>query len=838
LFHSFVLLFVVLREGVSGAQRKLFGGSAMEMLPQDLRYAIRTLWKSRAFATVAIITLALGIGASTAIFSVIENVLIAPFPYPDSSRLMYMSIHNTQNSEPGGRAGYSSSEFLDYSTQNHVFDRVTAASEVEVLYKRGEGTERLYGADVTPGTFEFFGMPALYGRIAQPADYAPGAPPVFVMRYKAWVKQFNADPNVVNKTFVLNGVPRTLIGIMPPRFGWYDADVMFPTTPKPGASTSAGYSKSWFFLGHLKPGVAIKQAEADLSIIASREAKISPDDYPTHFTVQVRSLTDNVTGRFQSTLLTALAGVALLLLIACGNVANLMLARATGREKEFALRAVLGAGRSRLVRQLLLESLLLAIGGAALGALIAWGSLQSIVAALPQDIIPAESIIRLNAPVLAFTLVVAAFTALLFGLVPALQASRRDLNDPLRDSGKGVSGGARQGHLRDAVVVFEVALSLALLVGAGLLMRSFVALRGENLGFRSDHTLAVLTPLPQERYKTVTQVAGFFRPLEDRLKALPGVVAVSPITTIPPYTLSSDIEIPGKSHPDKWNALLELCGDSYFSVLRTEFQSGRPFTPAEVNDARKLAIVNQTFVRKYLPGENPIGQRVHLLEMESFPDPVRSAWFEIIGVVTDGKNHGLQDPIEPEVWAPYTVTASSARGILVRTAQNPLMLLTSVQHEIWATDSGVALAYSATLEQFISDRMYAGPRFSFLMMAIFGSVGLVLVTIGVYSVLAYTTARRTHEIGIRMALGAEGADVLGLVIKNGLRLVVVGVVIGLSASLALSKLIAAQLWGVSASDPVTLAAAVALLLATGVVACWIPARRASRVDPLVALRYQ
>jgi len=811
----------------------------MELFLQDLRYAVRTLWKSRAFATVAIVTLALGIGASTAIFSVIQNVLIQPFPYPDASRLMYPTIHDTQSSQPGGRAGYSSSEFLDYASQNHVFDRVTAASEVEVLYKRREGTEQLYGAEVTPGTFEFFGLPALYGRIAQPADYEPGAPPVFVMRYKTWVSQFSADVSILNKTFVLNGTPRTLIGIMPPRFGWYEADVLFPITPKPGAQTSSGYSKSWFFLGHLKPGVTVKQAEADLTIIATREAKISPQDYPTHFTVQVRSLTDNVTGRFQSTLLTALAGVALLLLIGCGNVANLMLARATGREKEFALRAVLGASRSRLVRQLLLESLLLAIGGAALGTLIAWGSLQSIVAALPQDIIPAESIIRLNAPVLAFTLVIAAFTALLFGLVPALQVSRRDLNDPLRDSGKGVSGGFRHGRLRDAVVVFEVALSLALLVGAGLLMRSFVALRGENLGFRSDHTLVVLTPLPQERYKTAAQVAGFFRPLEARLKALPGVMDVSPITDIPPngYT-SSDVEIPGKSHPDKWNALLELCGDSYFSVLRSEFQSGRPFTQADVNDARKLVVVNQTFVRKYLPGENPIGQRVHLLEMESFPDPVHNAWFEIVGVVADGKNRGLQEPIEPEVWAPYTVTASSARGILVRTAQDPLTLLNSVQREIWATDSGVALAYSATLEQFISARMFAGPRFSFLMMAIFGSVGLALVTIGVYSVLAYTTARRTHEIGIRMALGAEGTDVLSLVVKNGLRLVGLGIAVGLAASLTLSRVIAAQLWGISATDPINLAGAVTLLLITGIIACWIPARRAARVDPLVALRYE
>jgi putative ABC transport system permease protein len=323
------------------------------------------------------------------------------------------------------------------------------------------------------------------------------------------------------------------------------------------------------------------------------------------------------------------------------------------------------------------------------------------------------------------------------------------------------------------------------------------------------------------------------------LKSLPGVIDSSPASAVPPNGgYDSNFEVPGKFHADKWSTILQFCGSGYFPVLRMELQSGRTFTEAEVNDGRKLAVVNQTFVRKYFANENPVGQRMHLTDLESFPDPVHDAWFEIVGVVADGKNRGLQQPVEPETWVPYAITASAARGILIRTAQDPASLLTSVQREIWATDSGVPLAYSGTLEGFLSERAYAGPRFSFLLMTIFGGVGLVLVTIGVYSVLAYTTARRTHEIGIRMALGAEGADVLGLVIKNGLRLIAMGVVIGAGASLALSRLIEAQLWGVSAHDPLTLAAAVALLLATGVVACWIPARRASRVDPLVALRYE
>jgi putative ABC transport system permease protein len=812
----------------------------METLRQDMRYALRTLAKSPGFTIVAILTLALGIGASTAIFSVIDNILMEPFPYRDAGRLMSVRIHDTERNEPGGRSGYTGPEFLDYAEQNHVFDGVVANDGEDVLYTMKEGTQRFSGGLVTPGTFEFFGMPPLLGRVMQPADYEPGAPPVFVLRYKVWVNQFSADPSILNKTFVLNGTSRTLIGVMPPRFAWGDSDLWIPEKPsRAGTKTQEGFTRYWFLLGHLKPGVSERQAQADFTVIANRLALVYPKDYPKHFTVEIQSLTNLVVGRFRTTLYIVLAAVGLLLLIGCGNVANLLLARATGREKEFAIRAALGAGRWRLVRQLLVESLILAVGGALFGALIAWGGLKSLVAAMPQEIIPAESVIRLNAPVLAFTLGVAAVTALVFGLVPALQAAQRDLNDPLRDSGKGVSGGFRHGRLRDAVVVLEVALSLTLLVAAGLLMRSFVALRDVHLGLQPDHILVARLPLPQDRYKTADQVAGFFKPLLLRLKALPGVVEATETSTLPPYGgIRSDIEIPGKTHAEKWTALFQLCSEGYFPVLKIQFQDGRAFTEAEVNGARKLAVVNQTFVHKYLGNENPIGQRVHLAELETFPDPLRDPWFEIIGVVADAKNRGLQDPTEPEVWVPYTVTGSAARGILVRTSKEPLSMMNAVREEIWATDRSVALTLTGTLEGYISQFSYAGPRFGFMLMTIFGSIGLILVTIGVYSVLAYTTARRTHEIGIRMALGAEKGDVLRLVITMGLRLVALGVAIGVIASLSLARVIATQLWGVSAYDPITLAVVATLLLITGVIACWVPARRAARVDPLVALRYE
>jgi putative ABC transport system permease protein len=838
------------RQAAAEAARRQFGNTTLlqedrrdlqrfpliEEVWHDLRYSLRTLWKARGFAAVSIATLALGIGAATAIFSVIDNVLLAPFPYQGAARMVFPRIHAAQQAPDEGRQGYTANEVLEFAENNHVFDGLTAAKEDLVLYRHGEGTEQLYGAHVTPGTFEFFGLPALHGRVAQPEDYAPGAPPVFVLRYKTWKERFNGDLSVLNKTFVLNGAARTLIGIMPPRFGWYDADVYIPERLARAAG-AAGFP-DWFLLGRLRPGVSRQRAEADLTVIANRLAKINPQAYPAHFTVQLRKLGDTVIGRFEETLYTVLAAVGLLLLIACSNVANLLLARATTREKEFALRTALGARRARLVRLLMVESLVLAIAGAALGIFIAWGGLKLLVAAMPQDLIPAETVIALNAPVLLFTLGVAALTPMIFGLLPALQSSRRDLTDPLRDSAKGVGGGFQGRWLRDAVVVGEVALSLTLLIGAGLLMRSFVALRKANLGLRADHVLETAVVLPAERYKTPQQVTGFFRPLVARLGALPGVVDAAESSTVPPYSFeTSKLEIAGKTHQDDWQTLLQTVSQQYFRTLRIELKKGRTFTEGEVNEARKLAVVNQTFVRRYFPGETPLGSRIRLASVES-ADPRHDSWFEIIGLVGDVTNNGLQAPAEPEVWVPYTTAGSEGRVLLVRTAQDPSTMMEVVRKEVWAADSEVGLAYPSTLDRRLSKILYAGPRFGFVLMTIFGCIGLILVTVGVYSVLAYSTAQKTHEIGIRMALGAEDTEVLRMVVRTGSRLVIAGMAIGIAISVVLGRLIGAQLEGVTAYDPATLAGTTLLLTMTAALACWIPARRAARVDPIIALRYQ
>jgi len=516
-----------------------------------------------------------------------------------------------------------------------------------------------------------------------------------------------------------------------------------------------------------------------------------------------------------------------------------MLARATAREREFALRSALGAGRTRLVRLLVFEGLILALAGAGLGIVLAWGGLQGLVAALPPYVIPSEAVVGLNAPVLIVTLGVAGLTALLCGLVPALQTLRRDLTDPLRDSGKGTSGGFRGGRLRDAVVVLEVALSLTLLIGAGLLMRSFVALRDVSLGVQADHVFKAVLPLPAERYGTAEQVTTFLRPLLARVKALPGVVQVAAATAMPPYGGGqSTIEIAGQPPDPTWQALFQQVTEAYFAALRLEFKAGAPFGEADVAFARRVAVVNETFVRRYLPHARPLGCRVRLAELGKGRQPLPDAWFEIVGVVGDVTNRGLQAPTEPEVWIPSTVTGALERVLIVRTSQDPAMLTGAVRREVAALDSGVPLLFAGRLEDFVSQQLYAGPRFGFLLMTAFGCVGLVLMTVGVYSVLAYATTRKTHEIGLRMALGAKRGDVLGMVVKAGLRLVAAGIAIGIVASLALGRLLGSQLSGVTAHDPPTLAATTALLTLTAAVACWIPARRAARVDPMVALRHE
>ncbi|HEV2667832.1 MAG TPA: ABC transporter permease [Blastocatellia bacterium] len=805
---------------------------------QDLRYGARTLLKQPGFTLIAVLTLALGIGSTTTIFSAIQNILLDPFPYTDAQRVVAIQIRDTSSSRPGGRTFFQAPEFLDYQEQNRVFEDVIGGTFGDVLYKTGDGMEQFSGGYVTPNTFRFLGVPAQLGRGITPDDARPGAPPVFVMAHKLWVKRFNLDPTILGKTFTLNGTPTTLVGIMPPRFTKLGADVWIVRAIERGDPRAN--RDFWMFQAKLKPGVTTRQAQADIDLIARRLAQVYPDNYPKNFSVQIISWVDSLVGQFRKTLYTIAAAVGLLLLIACSNVANMLLARATAREKEMAVRSALGASRLRLVGQLLTESLLLALGGAIVGCLFSYAGIKGLVTLIPDGFIPREAEIRLNLPVLLFSLGMAVGAAVLFGLAPALQTVRKDLVEPLKDASKGAGGGFRRGWLRNALVVFEVALSLVLLSGAGLLMRSFVKLRQMDLGFNPENILVARLPFPRGQYTTAAEKQRFFEQLLPRLRALPGVVAATETTTLPPYGgIGSEIDIVGKTHTEKWRAIFQLCSEGYFPTLQLRTLRGRTLSETEVNGARKVAVVNQTFVNKFLGSEYPIGQMVKINMLESMPDsPVKEPVFEVIGVISDARNQGIQEPPIPEMFLPYTITGAFDRGILVRTSAPPLSLLNDVRREIWAVDRGVALTLTGSLEDFLKRYSYAEPRFSLVLMSVFASVGLALVALGVFSVIAYTVARRTREIGIRMALGAGAADVVRMVLWMGLKLVGLGVGVGLLANFAMTRVIANQLWGVSPRDPLTLGAAVAVVALAGLAACYFPARRATKVDPLIALRYE
>ena len=833
-------------EGFKEECREARWENRLELLLHDIQFALRSLLKNPRFAIAAILALALGIGASTAMFSVIYNALVAPFPYKDQGRLVTLGIRDLdQRGERDGNEGFvrgllSYPELQDYIEQNRVFDGMIANCEIDVIYDSGENNNFLAANYVTPGTFEMFGVAPLLGRGLEPADYQPGAPPVFVLRYATWINQFGSDPGVVGKTFLLNGVRRTLAGIMPARFAWGGVNLWMPRDRGAADLTRGSFKQYWGVVAHLKPGVSIQEAEAELNIIGTQIAPKYREDYPTHFRVGVVSFVHAVVGSgFRRTLFVLFAAVGLLLLIGCANVASLLLARATTRGREFAVRAALGASRARLVRQLLLESLLLALGGAIVGVLFAWAGIRGLSSAMPPFTIPSETVIEMNGWVLLFGISLAIATVVIFGLFPALQASRVDVQDALRGAGKGLGGTAAKSRLRNAVIVVEVALSLILLFMAGLFMRSFVAIQNVPLGWQPDHLLIGRIPLPSQHYKTGPQLVSFFDPMIRNLKSTPGIEGASPVSTTPPYGgFGGNIEIPGRTHTGEWESLIQLVGESYFSIVRQPLLSGRSFTEEEVSTARKVVVINQTFQRRFLGEGDPLGRTIILDVLKKIPDAVTDRSFQVIGVAADAMNVGLERPTEPEVWIPYSVTGSGMRRLIVRTTADPGAMNATVRKAVWAIDPTVAFAEGEPLAEWLNTFSYAQPRLGFFLVTTFATIGLLLVTLGVYSVIAYTTSRRTHEIGIRMALGAAPVDVLKMVLKHGLAVVVPGIAIGILVSFTVSRSVVSQLWGVSPYDPLSAVSVVLLLLGIGLLACWIPARRATRVSPVTALHYE
>jgi putative ABC transport system permease protein len=809
----------------------------MTSLWQDARFGLRTIHKDRALFLSAVVALGLGIGSTTAIFSVIDNVLLRPFPYTDGQRLFAIEIHDKSSSDPFGRQFFSVPEFLDFQEQNHVFDRSIGVRRDPVLMGGVDSRESFDGATVTGNTFQFLGVAPLLGRAIAPDDAKPGAPPVFVLSYKVWQKRFGADPNIVGKTFIMNDKPTTLIGIMPQRFAWWGADLWVPTSLD-RAEGGGPFARFFLLMGHLKPGLDPKAANADVQILANRLSKIYPKNYPKQFDAHVQSLVDNVVGRFRSTLYTLLAAVGFLLLIACANVANLLLAKATAREKELAIRTTLGAGRIRIVRQLLVESLLLSLAGTAVGCFFAWGGLKGLVALIPQFTFPDEADIRLNIPVLIATVATAVLTALVFGLAPALAASKRDLNQPLRASGRGHSGFGR-GRLRNVLVVSEVALSLTLLAGAGLLMRSFLLGREIDLGIRTDHVLMTNVNLPAKQYKTTESQARFLRELLPRLQRLPGVISVSGALDFPPFGgIDTNFNVAGREHSETWKGRMVPCSSQFLETLHARLLRGRPLTEDDENGVRKVALVNETFVAKYFEHDEPLGRRIELTGLQTAPEPVANSWFEVVGVVSDMKNNGVRQGVLPEAFVPYTIAGYGGYNLYLRTANNPAALATALAGEVLRLDRSVIPNRTSTMDDMLDLNEYAQQRFGLILFSVFAGIGLILVSLGVYSVISYTVTQKRQEIGIRMALGASPGDVRGMVVTSGLRLIGIGAGIGVVMVFFAARVLSSQIYGVSWYDPLTLAGVIGVLAGAGLAASYLPSRRATRVDPAIALRYE
>jgi putative ABC transport system permease protein len=803
---------------------------------RDIAYAARSLRRTPGFTAVAIVTLALGIGAVTVIYSVVRNVLLDPFPYQHSQRMVDVIVRDASNRIL--RGPLPPEEFLDYQEQSDVFEEVAGAQTERMHWVSDGGAERLSVGWVTPNTFAFLGVSPLLGRAFDGIDARSDAPPVGVLNHRTWVTLFGGDRSVVGRTVVLNGQPRTIVGVMPPRFEWHVADIWIPGPIRRGDDPKLLKSSRWF-QARLKPGVSVKEAEARMNVLAARRAQTHPGEYPAQTRIQVITVIDWVVGQFRGVLYTLFAAVALLLVIACCNVANMLLARATAREREVTVRIALGASRTRIVRQLLAESLLLTAGGLAGGALLAYAGIAALVRVLPRQGVAWEVQLRLDQPVLIFALATAALATLASGLFPALQSVRRDLIAGANTGGRGGTSGRRQTRMRNSLVVAEVALSMILLLGAGLLVRSFVKLANVDLGFDSRNLLVSGLGFPQGQLESPAARAAFYREALDRVATIPGVLSVAVATTSPPFGgMRSDIAVPTGSVQPQANGTIIFCSEQYLAALGLRVTAGRALTLTDVQQSRRVAVVNETLARRYFPSGNPTGQSVRLARLATLPAPVADPTFEIVGVVPDVANQGVREPAVPAVYVPYSVVPSTSLLLVVRTAADPMRAVNAIRHEMQAISREVALLQPEPIDVVVSRSFFAQPRFSLIVLVMFASTGLVLVALGVYGVLAYTVSQRSREIAIRMALGGDRRHVLRYVFRMGLQVVGAGVVFGVAASAATNRLLVSQLWRTSPHDPVTLVLVIATIAIIGVLACWVPARRAIRVEPIEALRHE
>jgi putative ABC transport system permease protein len=813
---------------------RLISPSKVITMWADIQYAIRNIGKKPFFYAIVILTLALGIGANAAIFTVVNAVLLRPLPFPQPDRLMMLWTYNPRQGFDKDVGTYPN--FQDWKRASGSFDRMSGVFGASMTLTGNGDPAQLTGLRVTPEFFETMGVSPAIGRPFTAANGQPGGERVVILAHGLWTRRFGADPSVVGRSILLNGVSHEVLGVMPASFSpTEDAEYWVPLAPV-GQFEELFRARGSYWLtiiGRLKPGITRQAAQSEMDAIAARLEK----EYPVNAGIGIRlvPMHEELVGDVKRPLLILLGAVSFVLLIACTNVANLLLTRAASRQRELAIRTALGAARSRLLRQLLTESLVLAVAGGIAGLGLAYWTID-VLRWLAPAALPRLSTVAIDGWVLAYAAFAAVLTSLLVGMVPALHASRRQSSADLKEGGRGGSDGTRGRRLRTALAVTELAIALVLLVGAGLLIRSFIALSNQNPGFAKG-VLTLRIQLPQAKYPEPARITGFHEQLIERLATLPGVESAAAGTSLLLSRLpnSASINIAGrpplpagaKNSPVPYDSVTP----EFFSTLQIPLRRGRMFTLADGPQTQAVAIVNESFVRRFFPGEDPLGRRVTFGDTER-PD---TQWQTIVGVVADTKRGGFDREPWAEIYFPMRQAPERRVFAFIRTAGDPARLVSAARAAVWSIDRDQPIAAVRTVPELFAQQE-ANRRFTTLLLGLFATVAVVLAVVGIYGVIAYSTAQRTQEIGIRMALGADRGTVVRMVLAGGLRIAATGLALGVLGALALTQVLSSLLFGVSARDPLTFVLVPATLLLVSLAACWIPARRAMRVNPVIALR--
>jgi predicted permease len=819
---------------VKEVTRDVWGGRWLRDLLDDARHGLRMLAKNPGFTAVAVLTLALGIGANTGIFSVVNTVLLRPLPYKDADRLVAVWSYNRARGFDNDQV--SPLDFADWRSQNHVFEDLGASTDMQYTLT-GEGEPAvIIGYAFSADYFHVLGTPALLGRTFLPEEEEPGKNHVTVLAYSFWQKRFGGDRDLLGKSILLDGAPYTVVGVMPPGFEYPShTELWTPLTISPQAAQDRNY-RYLRVMARLKQGVTIQQAQTEMNTIAARLALEYPNTNKDEDATNLIGLRQEISGDIRPALLVLLCAVGFVLLIACANVANLLLARAAARQREVAVRSALGAGRWRLMRQFLTESLLLGLASGALGLLLASWCARVPLTMFPSTIfnidIPHIEKIPMDGWVLGFAVGVSLFTSVVFGLAPALHATL-NTGESLKESGRGLAGSAEGRRFASALVVAELALSLILLTAAGLTLRSFVHLLRSDLGFNPDHVLTMRVLLPRSKYKTDAQGIAFSNQALAQLQSLPGVKAAGTVTFLPlsGWWGTRGVSVAGQSVPENQRPMAPWSSvtPDYFRAMRIPLIKGRFFEDRDDQRASPVTILSKSLAERLVPNGNPLGKHLEI-------DGVKGA-VEVIGVVSDVSQLGTTSPTTTGIYLSFSQVPEPILCFAIRTVEDPLSLGKAAEHAIWAVDKDQAVGFVMSMNQLASDSL-APQRVVMMVMMVFGVLALLMAVVGTYGVIANSAAQRTHEIGVRMALGARPSDVLRLVAGQGMRLVLLGVVIGLAGTLGLMRLVTSLLYGVRPADPPTLAGAALVLAGTALLASYIPAWRAARVDPMVALHYE